>query len=429
MMLNVQLSKRVLVAVVFTITVLCIVAASKHQRGASNYLHRLVTTHELPTNCSTPLRPQVAFHSKTTNEPIPNIVHYTQLKKNEDSRLDFSFRDFLSLYASTLYIRPTTIFLHTDHNDSTVKEAATSGTKWTRKLPKDFPTVRINHVVPQPSANGRAVHVEARSDFVRQEMLWEYGGLSMDWDVLPLRDIGRLRSTGCDAIVGRQHGGKINTGVVIARRHSALTYLMRCNAPRVFDGGWETHSMQLLTHIAEHLTRISGQVLVLDEKSFAPTNWEAGSIRQLFETHAEAATWAGGVEEQDTRDLVAEWYNQTARKDWEIDFSPTYLLHAFHRRDSNIPDFRGVNELKVTNLPSLISVCCRHTSLVMPSIAGPACSRETISSLSSFLDSLNIHHFSTSLIFNSTWRTSWTGRAITQSLPIQSSSMPLTMAS
>ncbi|KAF2790745.1 hypothetical protein K505DRAFT_327364 [Melanomma pulvis-pyrius CBS 109.77] len=277
--------------------------------------------------------------------PIPNIVHYVILKKDADSVLHLKFEHFLSIYASLMYFKPTAIYIHTDHNASAVEEAAATGSKWTRII-LNLPGVKANEVVSPTHANGTLISkVEHKSDFVRIDELYRTGGVYMDLDVLPLRDIKPLRNAGYRAVVGRQLHGRINNGIMLAQKEAALIYLMQREGPIIFNGGWETHSIKLITPIAERLVRIPNEVLIMDEVAFSPTAWTSNSFDALFAPHNETAVpWpAPQINDVEEEDPIERWESRNTRsKKWEMDFSATYLLHAYKARGHEAPGFEGV---------------------------------------------------------------------------------------
>jgi hypothetical protein len=279
---------------------------------------------------------------------IPNIVHYVILKKDADSMLHLRFDHFLSIYASIMYFAPTAILLHTDHNASVIADAKANGNKWTKKI-LNLPSVKANLVVSPEFAEGTNKlirKIEHKSDFVRITELHRTGGLYMDLDVLPLRDVRILRNAGYKTIVGRQLHGRINNGVIFAQKGAALTQLMQREGPQWFNGGWESHSIKLITPIAERLARFPGEVLIMDELAFSPTSWEEKSTDMLFGPHndtslsEEAGPQGLGDSEHDP---IAWWDKKTERRRaWEMDFSQTYLLHAYKSRGHTVPGFKGI---------------------------------------------------------------------------------------
>lgn len=280
-------------------------------------------------------------------DDIPNIVHYTYLKKNESSTLQFTFQDYLSVYGANLLFKPETIYLHTDHNDTYIAAAAREGNVWTRAIFSQFASVlRINHVEVPTTANNRTIkNIEAKSDFVRWEQMQVFGGVYMDWDVLPLRDISTLRRMGFRNVVGRQPGGAVNSGLAMCAKGSKLAYLMARDGPLLYDGGWGTHAVELITHLSDRLVGVDNEVLILDDKAWAPTSWVADSFDRLFQPHEDATPFGDEVLKQDQeQDAVARWnakknFGKINATEWEMDFSSTYLLHAFKSREHKETDW------------------------------------------------------------------------------------------
>jgi hypothetical protein len=306
----------------FVLLGLLLTAALRAPDGTSQYLPRL---------------------SSNRPKPIPSVVHYTYLKKTKDSGIHFSFENFLSLYAALVYIKPTTIYIHTDHNASYINETAVTGSKWTRKI-LSHPQVKINHVTTITHTNGKQVeNVEAKSDFVRWDIIYEFGGIYIDWDVLTLRDVRVLREAGFRNVVGRQGGGKINSGCFMSQVGSSLAYLMKRDQYKAFDGAWETHAVDLVTKISERLSRSPGEVLILDEKAMAPTGWWTESNDELFGPHNDTSIPLKPQVNDPTEDPMQLWDNKARAEDWEMDFSQTYFLHAFKSRGHDVPGFDGVS--------------------------------------------------------------------------------------
>jgi hypothetical protein len=276
--------------------------------------------------------------------PIPNIVHYTMLQKDEHARLQFSFESFLSLYSALRLLKPSQIYIHTDFNDTMITNARTKGSKWTRMVLNYFPEVQLNKVSVPTHANGHRVeNIEAKSDFTRWEQVYAIGGRYIDWDVIILRDDVSLREAGFKSVVGRQPEGQVNPGCFMSQKNSALTYLMKREQYKVFDNAWGTHSVDLVTSIAERLVRSPNEVLILDQAAFAPTSWEAWSVKQLFEIHEVSVPLLPQVNDLSGNPMVR--YDQRSRShDWEMDFSSTYFLHAFQRHAEEwVTGFTGVS--------------------------------------------------------------------------------------
>jgi hypothetical protein len=151
-----------------------------------------------------------------------------------------------------------------------------------------------------------------------------------------------LRKLGFNTIVGRQIDGKVNTGCVFAKKKSPLAYLMRRDQYVVFNNGWETHSVQLLTDVANRLVRSPGQVLIMDSPAMAPIGWGGDDTNQMFGPHKDTKIPQFPQLNDPSEDPIIRWDRKAKSESWEMDFSPTYFLHAFKARHHEIPDFEGV---------------------------------------------------------------------------------------
>lgn len=300
-----------------------------------------------------PLGPNLSWtfdsSQESKNSPIPSILHFVQLKKDDNSELRLSFEAFLALYAANRFIRPSTIYIHTDFSPQDVAAAIEHGSSWTRKVLTSFPEiVHVNYVTAPTEANGLAIkRVEHRSDFVRLEQLAKFGGIYLDWDVITLRPLAPLLNAGFRTVVGRQYDGFINNGIYFATKDSGVVDVMRRETPRVFDGGWITHSVALLTKVSNRLAIVPGEVLILDFKAFSPFEWSQESANKELQRHVGDAV---------PEDFIVGYYDVSAdattawnaksggkKKDWEYDFSDAYFLHKFYNDVDAPRGYEGVS--------------------------------------------------------------------------------------
>lgn len=162
---------------------------------------------------------------------IPNLVHYVWLLK-DPAELRLGFKFFVSIYSAHLFWHPDRIYIHTDAAPEVISRARDSGTPWTRRI-LAIPNLEFNHVVA-PLATNKGVKIERtehKADFLRLSALREFGGVYLDTDAIPLRDIADLRTSGFRAVIGQQLGLSIwqanylNNGVMMAAPHSNLMYV------------------------------------------------------------------------------------------------------------------------------------------------------------------------------------------------------------
>lgn len=285
---------------------------------------------------------------------IPSVVHFVELKKDESSSLHFSFESFLAIYSAYLFVQPSVIYIHTDYTPQEVAHAAVNGSSWTRKVLTGFPdTVRLNKVTAPTRANDLDItRIEHKSDFVRLDQLTLHGGIYLDWDVLTLRSLDPLIDSGFKAVVGRQSDATIMNGIILAARDAAVTRIMKRETPKAFNGDWVSHSVGLITSVAQAVASIPREVLIMDPGAFAPFTWTQESVNAALERHEGDAP---PVQRQDTLpgrgvflpatvDSMAVWDKHRAaeKKAWAHDFSDAFFFHNYFNDVENPRGFDGV---------------------------------------------------------------------------------------
>jgi len=279
----------------------------------------------------------------TGRDVIPNMAHFVYILPKDKTDFSFKFSDFLSIYGAWYYWKPDALYLHTNVKPTGDEVArARNGTmgKWTQLIfnnPKFKLTVNTVSV-PDEAENGRNITaMEHKSDFVRVKAVHDLGGIYIDWDVHPLRDIKPLRESGFKAVGGRQKGGQINSGTFMsAKGGKMITYWME-RMHKVYDGRWTTHSNEVITRVGQRLIGTdSGEMLIVDQPAFAPGGWDIEDNRWLFSIrNGTESNIPDGFKQGDhlpafTGEGFTDRWDQPDRyPDWEHDWSDTYLLHAF----------------------------------------------------------------------------------------------------
>jgi hypothetical protein len=159
---------------------------------------------------------------------IPNQVHYVWLL-SDPAGLRLGFRFFVSIYSAHIFWHPERIYIHTDASDEVILRVRRSGTPWTKRI-LAIPGLQFNHVeVPHTTHKGVEIKWLAhKADFLRMEALRDFGGVYLDTDTIPLRDIAGLRNSGFYNVIGQQLGlaiwatNYLNNGVMMATPHSHL---------------------------------------------------------------------------------------------------------------------------------------------------------------------------------------------------------------
>lgn len=115
-------------------------------------------------------------------------------------------------------------------------------------------------------------------------------------------------------------------------------------AHEFFDGGWDTASILLLTDLANRMSLIPSEVLILQPQAFSPTSWEYEDQKRLFSEAMDFTPYDTELETQDRQQQanisnaescgdVLAWLKLRENKHpvfdkWELDFSSTYVLHG-----------------------------------------------------------------------------------------------------
>lgn len=262
----------------------------------------------------------------TATENIPNQAHFVYILENPDADFAFQFSHFLSIYAAWHYWRPHTLYLHTNARDGPISRArdGLSG-KW-NKLIFRMPGLAVNDVpVPSHADNGAEIqNMEHKSDFVRVKAVRDFGGVYIDFDVHPLRDIKVLRQSGFNAIGGRQLGGEVNSGTFLSTKGGKMIRQWTVEMHQVYNGGWTTHSNEVITRVGERLVAEPREMLIMEREAFAPGSWNADDCSKLFEAHNDSSSNLDNINQGDPLPS-----NDSDDPPWAWDWSKTYLLHAF----------------------------------------------------------------------------------------------------
>lgn len=270
---------------------------------------------------------------------IPNIAHYVYLLKDKDGDMNLKFEDFLSVYSSFHYFDPETIFIHTDASMETferVRDPKNKKGKWTRKI-FDIPRVTVRYgTAPEYADNGEKIrNLPNRSDFLRAKVVHEHGGIYFDFDIFPLRDFKPLREAGFANVVGLEKYEKVMTGCYMSIKGSELMRVWLKYEHIVYDGGWITHAVELLTKIVRRIHRIPNEVLILERDTWAPSSWELEDASELFSSHPSASPSDPSDFDFDqeralnSSDLESVFESDPHLELWQRDWSATYAIHAF----------------------------------------------------------------------------------------------------
>lgn len=266
---------------------------------------------------------------------IPNLVHYVWALKEPEGSLEFQFKHFVSIYSSYLYLSPDVIYIHTNARPSAIETAQHHESSfWTHKV-FEIPGVVVRHIeVPTHTKyGGKLEHMEHRSDFVRPGILRDFGGMYLDFDVVPIRDMKPLRESGFRNVFGHEFGEKVNNGVMLSVKGSRFMDVFDRDQHEVFSGWWIEHSVLQLTRMANALMAVPNEVLILERHAFIPDGFDDERHARLFRIHAEPAMGIDymqiSLEDMDDEGFSYwNWSKSRPRQEWERDYSKSYTIHA-----------------------------------------------------------------------------------------------------
>ncbi|KAK6223842.1 hypothetical protein QIS74_03786 [Colletotrichum tabaci] len=311
-----QRSQRLQFKVIVTAVVLSVVLLVGFSTSSSNSYIASASKH---------FRNRVGGKLKVEDD-IPNQVHYIWSMKDTSGDILFTFEQYLSVYSAWYYWKPHTIYLHTNAGESAIARAREGVvSKWAMRV-LSIPGVRVNHVeMPSTTKHGvEFTFIEHISDFARVKAVHDFGGVYIDFDIQPLRDIAVLRKSGFNAIGGRQLDNNLNSGSFMSKKGSKMAKLWMHSMHEVYDGGWTTHSNGALTTVAHSLVPEPGEMLIMDREAFSPIGWTFDDARGLFGLHNETAS---PLEKHVPGQPLPSYKGD--RPSWARDFSASYLIHSF----------------------------------------------------------------------------------------------------
>ncbi|KAJ9606244.1 hypothetical protein H2200_009205 [Cladophialophora chaetospira] len=290
---------------------------------------------------------------------IPNQVHYVFLLKSPNATFHFNFANYISMYSVCHYWNPDRIYLHTDASEEAICQAqgrcgdGTGLNKWTHLI-FQLPKLHIVPVTAPTYANISKVEIndiEHKADFIRVEAIHKYGGVYLDWNAFPIRDIAVLRNSGFDAVAGRDHDGCIQTGTWMAMAGSRYTQLWMEQQHIVYDGGRITHFKNLATALGRRLVKDPGGFLIMEQAAFLPGGRDVDSQIMMYKTHEDfpsplrnidimTAGWSFPDDDELSGTLDRMIYPERF-PNWTYDFSSTYVVHAFRTQGFTVEGYQN----------------------------------------------------------------------------------------
>ena len=204
-------------------------------------------------------------------------MHYVFGMTEDFGHLPFGLPHYLSLLATTLYVKPARIHWH--HRFLPPSTSAWWACAAPLLTPVQVPDVTTIHGVAHPS-----LHVAHKADMVRLAVLLREGGVYLDSDVIPLRSLEEALREGRDGrvVMGREEApGQAGLANAVILAPPNATFLRRWWAAyATFEPSksWAYHSVILPRELA---ARFPGEVASLSGTSFFTPVWT--QLRELYE--------------------------------------------------------------------------------------------------------------------------------------------------
>ena len=186
------------------------------------------------------------------------------------------------------------------------------------------------HKAITETTTGNTIHeLPNQSDFIRTDVLEQYGGIYLDDDAYVLRDLAPLRYLPYQNIVGRQGGGQICPAILLAAPHNKMISAYHALQDSIFDGEWQTHATKLLTTLVQDFQDPDGQVLILDKETFFPLSWMYDDLVTLYGVDGHSILEV--VNNRPTENLTdfVENFQLNPPETWKRDWRLSYVLHGW----------------------------------------------------------------------------------------------------
>lgn len=314
---------------------------------------------------------QDPFSSRKTPS-IPNIIHFVRLvdKPKEYDTLNFTFRQFVAVYSAHYYMQPETIYIHIN-----IPGHLTNLTNSYGRAINKLPNVRYNyHFAPNQTTTGVKIeNLPHRSDFVRTDMLQKFGGIYLDDDVYLLREIHTLRHIGYENVVGRQVNGKTCNAVIMATPGNKMISAYNALQNTIYDGGWETHSVFLLTSLAREFASVGNHVMIVPQDTFFPFSWERSDLETIYQVHPDAREFKTKNRSLKNQTEFISNFHLWPPESWCHDWGLSYMLHGWTSSiknnfdgDENTPEL--FDEYKGISLEYILARNSNFARAVYPAV-------------------------------------------------------------
>lgn len=204
-----------------------------------------------------------------------------------------------------------------------------------------YPIFLLISIVPfhyHFSAKGVPIREYAhKSDFVRAEVMYEYGGIYFDDDSWLLKDLSSLRKAGFDNVFARQQDTRLCQAMWMSRPKNPFMQAWVELQDREFTGGWTKAGNELISQLYLDFAKTdsSNHALVLEQDAFFPENWGADALTRMYGLHNGDADEAIPKAPLNLTKIEAE-FGQGKPKDWRRDWGSSYSIHGWSTGIKNL---------------------------------------------------------------------------------------------
>ncbi|KAL8927510.1 MAG: hypothetical protein Q9208_002315 [Pyrenodesmia sp. 3 TL-2023] len=322
---------------VFAVVLIIVLARIIHHHFPARFcisFLRLANLQRYANKFKVPAKKMLGGNLFQASVSIPNLVHFVHLvRPGPGVKFELLFPHFIAIYSAYYHLQPDIIYIHTNVEEDRLERILNHTTNPYTIAIRNLPRVQFKyHDVRNETSKGTPiVKLAHQSDFVRLDILKEYGGIYLDEDAYVLRDLRPLRNTGFENIIGKQKDGDICNAVIMATPNNKMLTAYRTVSDTVFDGSWTRHSAELLTVLAREFAAIEYQVLVVPQDVLFPLSWFESDLQILYRIHEQSARDA--VQDVDAPDITTLTRRALGTEDpvgWELDWRSTYVLHGWH---------------------------------------------------------------------------------------------------
>ncbi|MCJ1279304.1 hypothetical protein MMC21_007128 [Puttea exsequens] len=298
---------------------------------------------ELVTNAISKHISSIKAHTPSVENPlkdtatIPNIVHFVHVYPS-GPKVDFhhAFRHFIAVYSAYHYLKPETIYIHTNVEQHIIDEALNSNTNPITQAIANLPNVKFNHhnTSDVTSKGVQITTLQHQADFMRTDVLVRYGGIYLDNDAYVLRDLKPLRRMGFETVFGTQDGYNMCNAVMFSTPKNKVMKAFRALQDGIYDGGWSTIGGDLLTTLTKEFQE-PHQCMIMAKEVFFPLDWMRNGITTIYQSHNETneeSTDDSPLLNHDTANLTDFLTHFTTAKPdtWKRDWRMSYTLHGWN---------------------------------------------------------------------------------------------------